>query len=102
MHPRQSSLGRGLTALQSALTVFSDHSKGSLTASQQWKYVRINSQRHSLTVVISRNKQYFVVPLICALPLSSVDCSDRQYQIIGRSSDNTKVNYKRPGQLYQF
>lgn len=102
MHPRQSSLDWGLSAVQSPLTVFSDQRKGSLTASQQWKYVFINSQRHSLTVVISLNKQYFVVPLIRAIPLSSVDCSDRQYQIIGRSSNQTKVNYKRPGQLHQF
>lgn len=102
MHPRQSGLDRGLTTLQSPLTVFSDQRNGSLTASQRWKYVCINSQRHSLTVVISLNKQYFVVPLICALPLSSVDCRDRQYQIIGWSSDKTKVNYKRAGQLYQF
>lgn len=102
MHPRQSSLDWGLSALQSPLTVFSDQRKGSLTASQQWKYACINSQRHSLTVVISLNKQYFVVPLIRALPLSSVDCSDRQYQIIGQSSNQTKVNYTRPGQLHQF
>lgn len=53
-------------------------------------------------VVISLNEQYFVMPLIRAHPLSSVHCSDRQYQIIGRSTDNTEVNCNRPGQLYQL
>lgn len=40
-------------------------------------------------VVISLNEEYFAVPLIPTHPLSSEHCSDRQYQIIGRSTDST-------------